>query len=295
MTFAAKFKKANTKIAASSVRTYLANIKRLAKMSGASDIPENGKWLSKKGLLASVKKLPLNARKILSAAAVAASRVYGVKVPTWEKLMRGASREYDGVREKRKRTKREKDLWVDYGDVFKAGKKLWDSVKEIKTFAQARKAQAAYLLLLYGKHTPRLLESLVRPGHEGKNQMRLTKGKYNVILRDYKTAKSRGVSKFTLDAALQEPTKRYLEAAERLYKHKFMFTNAKNAPLSKSGFSSLLTASTRRGGLKGVSAQLLRVFKSSDPSNKALIEKARALEDEMGHGSREAKRYAKKG
>ena len=103
------------------------------------------------------------------------------------------------------------------------------------------------------------------------------------------------MSKFTLDAALQEPTKKYLEAAERLYKHKFMFTNAKNAPLSKSGFSALLTASTRRGGLKGVSAQLLRVFKSSDPENRAVIEKARALEAELGHGSKEQRRYAKKG
>ena len=50
----------------------------------------------------------------------------------------------------------------------------------------------------------------------------------------------------------------------------------------------------RKAGLKGVSAQLLRVFKASDPETQKIIEKAKELEDEMGHSSRENKRYSKK-
>ena len=148
--------------------------------------------------------------------------------------------------------------------------------------------------MLYGKHTPRLLETLRLPGHAGPNQLIKTKKGFKIILRDYKTAKSRGPSEFTLDAALTEPTTRFVKGAARLNKHAFVFTNSRGGPLSKSSFSKLLTSATRKAGLKGVSAQLLRVLKASGPETQAIIEKAKELEQEMGHSSRENKRYSKK-
>ena len=66
MGFVDRFRKKNTKLAAGSVRTYLSTIKRLGRLAKTkADYPETGQWLSQKGLLAKVKALPLNARKIL--------------------------------------------------------------------------------------------------------------------------------------------------------------------------------------------------------------------------------------
>ena len=74
MTFVAKFKKDNSKIAASSVKTYLANIKRLAKLAGKISIPDKGSWIMKSTLVAKVRGLHLGQRKLLSLAALKASK-----------------------------------------------------------------------------------------------------------------------------------------------------------------------------------------------------------------------------
>ena len=297
MSFTEKFKKANTKIAKSSVAVYLRNIKRLSKLAkNKTDFPETGKWLSKKGLFAAVHKLPLTAKKALSAAAVKASKVYGQKVAVWEKLMRQSSFDYEKQRDGRKKTTREKQLWSDYGKVYKGGAQLWAKLPEADTwkFKDLQRAQKAYLLLLYGTSTPRLLESLRRPGKKGPNQLLKTKGGFRIVLRDYKTAKSRGNSEFALHKKIVGPTRTYLEQLNRLVETDFVFFNARKQKLSKSSFSKLLTSATRLAGLKGVSAQLLRVFKASSPETQAIIEKARALEAEMGHSGKENVRYSKK-
>ena len=298
MGFVERFKKKNKKLAPASVRTYLSTIKRLGKMAKTkTEWPENGQWLSQKGLLGKVKALPLNARKILAASAVKAASVYGTKVPAWDRLMNTSTSAYEKQREARKKTPREKALWQDYGKVYKGGVALWDKVPgdpDTWKASDLRNAQKAYLLLLYGKHTPRLLETLKLPGKSGPNQLLKTKRGYKIILRDYKTAKSRGPSEFKLDTVLTEPTEKLTKAAARLNKHGFVFTNSRGGPLSKSSFSKLITSSMRKAGLKGVSAQLLRVFKASEPETQKIIEKAKELEQEMGHSSRENKRYSKK-
>ena len=90
--FVQRFRKKNSKLADSSVRTYLANIKRLAKMAGTkTTFPETGSWLSKKGLQTKLRALPLNARKILAAAGVKASQTYNVTVPAFVTLMTTAT------------------------------------------------------------------------------------------------------------------------------------------------------------------------------------------------------------
>ena len=298
MGFVDRVRKKNTKLAAGSVRTYLSTIKRLGRMAKTkTDYPETGQWLSQKGLLAKVKALPQNARKILSASAVKAAATYGTKVPAWERLMNASTTAYEKQRDSRKKTPRETALWQDYGKVYKAGLGLWGKVADKPDKWKAtdlRNAQKAYLLLLYGKHTPRLLETLKLPGHAGPNQLLKTKKGFKIILRDYKTAKSRGPSEFKLDAVLTEPTLRFVKGAARLNSNGFVFSNSRGGPLSKSSFSKLLTSATRKGGLKGVSAQLLRVLKASGAETQKIIEQAKQLEQEMGHSSRENKRYSKK-
>ncbi len=71
MAFETNFRKKNKQIAASSVRTYLANIRRLARALGHDSIPEKGPWLKKAP--AWLNNQNLNTKKILSAAGVKAA------------------------------------------------------------------------------------------------------------------------------------------------------------------------------------------------------------------------------
>ena len=295
MTFVAKFKKDNSKIAASSVKTYLANIKRLAKLAGKSSIPDKGAWIMKSTLVAKVRGLPLGQRKLLSLAALKASKSYGQNAPAWVKMMEKSSKDYQSNRNKREKTEKEKKLWVDYDSVHKAGVAMWKKVpQDAKKWSvkQFHFAQKAYLLLLYGIHTPRLLESLKLPGVKGPNQLLKTKGGFKIVLREYKTAKSRGPSVFALDKRLTGPTKTFVEGSAMQSETGFVFLNARGKQLSKTSFSKLLTSAMRAGGLKGATNQLLRVFKAT--KNRDIITKAKEIEDEMGHGSKQNLQYSKK-
>ena len=296
MGFTQDFRKANQKLAASTVNTYLQQLKRIAKLAGREAIPESGAWLSKKPLFDKIKKLPVSTQKNLATAAVKASKIYKVKFAMWERLMRTATGAYEKKRDGRQKSVKEKALWFDYKELYKGGLRLWQALKKSDdwTFRDFRKAQQAYICLLYGKHTPRLLETLVRPGHKGKNQLR-RKGKgFDIILRDYKTAKSRGPSTFKLDSSLAEPTKIFTKTGDRLLNVPNVFVNAKGQALSKASFSKLITASVRAAGLKGVSAQLLRVFKASSAENREIMNKAAAIQAEFGHGQKQQKQYSKK-
>ena len=103
MGFEERFTKANTKIAASSVQTYIRNLKRLARLGGLDSVPDHSRWLNK-NLLAKTKQQKLNARKILAAAAVKVFRLYKKEPGQWSSLMYGATKEYNQMREKRQKT-----------------------------------------------------------------------------------------------------------------------------------------------------------------------------------------------
>jgi hypothetical protein len=289
--------RALSKVRDSTVQTYMFNIRRLARLAGHDTIPEKGAWLNTKKLRTLVAKENLNTRKLLSAAAVKASGVYGQNMGTWLKLMTDYSKQYASMRDDRKKTPREKALWPagGYKTVYAAGQKLQDKIKKSPgdwKWADFRKAQRAWLLLFYGKHTPRLIHN-VGYGGSSVNQIKKSRGRFSIILKDHKTSKSRGTATIKLDKALTEPTQDLITAAKRLTKHTNLLSNALKKPISKASLSKLLTITMQSAGFKsGFSVQLLRVLKSSE--NRELIQKAQALENEMGHGARESLRYAKK-
>ena len=298
MSFREKLKKSSPKITDSSVRTYYFNIKRLAKLTGRESIPDKGsRWLFGKRLIKAVSGLPLNARKMLSAAAVKAARAYKVKPRAWTELMNSASKEYSENRDKRVKSKREEMLWPKngYKSILEAAKTLEKKlpVKDAKdyTFADLRQLQAVWLLYFYGTHTPRLIET-VRIDGKGPNQLVKTSKGFVMTLRDYKTAKSRGPSKIRLDRSINKVTAHFIAATRRLTDHGFLLSNARRSPISKAGLSNLLRRTTAKAGLKGISVQLIRVLKSTE--NRDLIEKMRELESEMGHGSKQSLQYSKK-
>ena len=285
-------------LAKSTITTYVYNIKRLGRLAGLDEVPLNSRWLGSKKLHTAFEKLPLVTKKLLATAAVKAHRAFKTKPGKWETLMRKYTSEYGTQRDKRGRTKREKASWpkTGYSAVFKAGMRLQHNVPDdLVTFKDLRAAQSAWLLLLYGKHTPRLINSVKRPGGGGPNEIRKKGRGYELVLRKHKTSKSMGQTVIKLDDALTAPTRTLIQGGKRLTKHPFLLSNAKGDPISRSSLSKLLTSASRKGGLRtGISVQLMRVLKSSTPENQKIVEKSLALQKEMGHGQREALRYSKK-
>ena len=298
MAFREKLKKSSPNVAESSIKTYLFNIKRLAKLTGRESTPEKGsRWLFGKRLFKAVEEMPLNARKMLSSAAVKAARAYGVKPRKWLDLMNLSSKQYSENRDKRVKSKREEMLWPKdgYKSILGAAKTLEKKlpIKKLEeyNFADLRKLQAVWLLYFYGTHAPRLIETV---RIDGKGPNTLTKGRsgFLLVLKDYKTAKTRGATRIKLDKSISKITSDFLKVVRRLTDHGYLLSNARNAKISKVGLSTLLRRTTAKAGLKGISVQLIRVLKST--ANRNIIEKARALEQEMGHGSKQSLQYSKK-
>ena len=97
-----------------SIKTYLANVKALARLAGLDTVPTNKRWLGPK-LLRRIAAMPLQQYKRFSMAAVKALQAYGAKDEKWETAMRDSTEKYSRIRESGRRTQREKKNWPKGG------------------------------------------------------------------------------------------------------------------------------------------------------------------------------------
>ena len=291
MAFEAKFRKKNAKIAATSVKTYLANIRRLARALGHDEVPVGGAWLGKAP--AWLRKQKLNVRKILAAAAVKAAQVYGRKHEVLSKIMKKASEEYDAVRSKGKKTKREAALMPEGGwaAVAKAATKmrgeLPSSIDGMKAYMLL---QDAWLLSFYAKHTPRLIHSV----QIGRGQNKITKrgSAYTIRLEAHKTAKSAGPVSIKLHKSLWPITQRLIKSRPPDIRHHYLLSAPRGGKLSASQLSTRLRKITSKEIGRGFGAQILRVLRATENSKE--MEKVRQYLQEMGHGLKQEKKYVAK-
>ena len=293
MSFEAKFKKKNKGIAASSVKTYLANIKRLAKAMGHEKIPDSGAWVKSKKLLSWLRKQNLNTKKILSAAGVKAAQTYGEGHAGVSKIMEESTKKYEAERGKQKKTKREAILMpkTGYAAVGKAAAKLRAQVPpKIRNMRDYMILQDAWLLSFFAKHTPRLIESVAIG--KGKNRIQSLGKGWKITLGQHKTAKSQGKSIIKLDKSLNEITSRLIKSRLPQIKHNFLLSAARGGKMSKSALSQRLTKVTGKALGRGFSSQILRVLKAT--SQDATMKKVRQYLNEMGHGIKEERRYVAK-
>lgn len=293
MTFETKFRKKNKGIAASSVKTYLANIRRLAKAMGFDKIPETGSWIKTKKLLTWLRKQNLNTKKILSSAGVKAAQTYGEGHAGLGKIMKESSEKYETERGKQKKTKREKVLMPDggYAAVGKAAAKLRAQLPaKVKTMRDYMQLQDAWLLSFFGKHTPRLIESVLIG--KGTNRIQSAGKGWKITLGEHKTSKSRGASVIKLDKSLNEITSRLIKARLPQIKHNFLLSAARGGKMSKSGLSQRLTKITAKALGRGFNSQILRVLKATSQSG--IMKKVKEYLDEMGHGLSQERKYVAK-
>ena len=193
---------------ASSIKTYAANIKGLAKVAGLSVVPTNAKWLTGK-LLATIKERPLNQYKRLSITGVKALGAYGKKDQKWHDAMNDATAKYAKKRDSQQRTDREERNWPKEGRALRtlAGS-LHSEVEHIEKQAPSRVSsvdmyeyQRYFVILFYAYHALRGDLGDVRIERKGQNYV-YKKGKaWNVHVGQHKTVKSVGA----IDIRLANP------------------------------------------------------------------------------------------
>ena len=125
----AQLQKVCTNCRPSSIRTYWANIKALAKLAGRDAVPASGTWLSAK-LLKRVLSEPLNRSKRFATAGVKAAQMYKIKKQDWVQAMSDVTDRYATQRRSGRRTAREAQNWPEggYSALQKLAKELFSEV-----------------------------------------------------------------------------------------------------------------------------------------------------------------------
>ena len=110
MKFETKLRRQCERCTESSIKTYIANIKALAKLAGLEGPPDNDdSWLTD-GLLAHIKKEPGTRYKrfvIAGRKALAAYGTKGAKLTQWAEAVVDATLQYEEIRNQQKRSARE--------------------------------------------------------------------------------------------------------------------------------------------------------------------------------------------
>jgi hypothetical protein len=291
MTFEAKFRKKNKKIAKSSVVTYLANIRRITKALGHKEIPEGPAWLKKAPQW--LRKQKLNTKKLLSAASVKAAQAYGEEHKVLSKIMTDSTEQYDKERLKQKKTKREKVLMPGegYEAVRKAAAKLVAQLPaKVGSMRDYMQLQDAWLLSFYSRHTPRLISDVAIG--KGVNRIQKKGATWVLTLGKHKTSKSSGKSVIRLDKSLTKLTGRLVNERPVSIKHNMLLSAARGGTMSKSALSQRLTKLSAKTLGRGFSTQIMRVLKATSQSAK--MKAVREYLAEMGHGIQEERKYVAK-
>ena len=116
-TFEKKFRAVCTHCTESTIKTYLFNIRGLAKEAGHSAVPEGHGWINDK-LLQQLQKGAATRYKRFTIVAVKLLQAYGIKGPKlkkWQEQMRISTDKYGAIRDKQKRTDREARNWPEGG------------------------------------------------------------------------------------------------------------------------------------------------------------------------------------
>ena len=294
-------KKVCTKCKPSSIKTYWANIQSLARVAGRDAIPSGASWLSD-ALLKRVRAMPLNQFKRHTTAGVKAAQMYNVKRPNWSKAMGEASDRYGKIRESGKRTKREHENWPKDG--YKALGALAKTLHSEQEHLERKKTwnnrdlyhyQKYLVVLFYSKHALRGDLADVRYKKPfGPNWLQKTGSEYKLNIGEHKTSWAHGPIKLTLGGALAEALNTFLPQVRRLTTHGYLLSTLRTGNrLQRQDMLRLIRNTTRDRLGKNIGVQLIRVLKVSGAA--AEIDKATALQKELGHSGAMQRRYISRG
>ena len=294
----ALLKKACPHCKESSVRTYWANVKALAKIAGHESVPKSAGWLNEK-LLTRVRAMPLNKFKRFAAAGVKAAQMYSKARPKWSEAMSESSNKYARSRESGKRTKREAMNWPEggYQALSKLAKELHSEIQYLEkkktwTPSDLYHYQKYLIVLFYSKHA--LRGDLADVKHKkpyGPNWVQKVGKGYQLHIGEHKTSRSHGAIKITLGTEIAAALDIFLKRlrAQKLT-HGYLLTTLRTGNrLQRADMLRLIRNTTRDRLGKNIGVQLIRVLKVSGAA--AEIDKATALQKELGHSGSMQKKY----
>ena len=207
----AQLQKACVDCRPSSIRTYWANIKALARLAGRDDVPSTSSWLSAK-LLKRVLAEPLNRSKRFTTAGVKAAQMYKVQKPKWVQAMSDVTEKYSTQRRSGKRTKREAANWPEggYKALSKLATEMHSEVSNLDNKSQWNTRdlyhyQRYLIVLFYSKHALRgdLADVKIKKPY-GNNWIKAGPKGYELHVGEHKTSRAHGAIKIALKGTLQK-------------------------------------------------------------------------------------------
>ena len=293
--------KACTNCKPSSIKTYWANIRSLARVAGRSAVPAGAGWLSD-SLLQRVAAMPLNQFKRFATAGVKAAQMYKVKRPKWGKAMSDSTDKYARQRESGKRTKREHENWPKEG--YKALGNLAKTLLSELEHLQNKKTwntrdlyhyQRYLIVLFYSKHALRGDLADVRYKKPlGPNWIAVAGKGYKMHIGEHKTSRAHGPIELTLGPQISEALNTFLPQLRRLTKHGYLLTTLRTGNrLQRQDMLRLIRNTTKDRLGKNIGVQLIRVLKVSAAAPE--IDKAVQLQKELAHSGAMQKKYISRG
>ena len=293
----AKLTKACDGCKMSSVKTYWANIKSLSRLAGHADVPAGASWLSDR-LLKRVLAEPTNRAKRFTTAGVKAAQMYGKTRDKWIKAMSDVTERYAKQRQSGKRTKRETSNWPEGG--YKALTKLAKDLHSELDHLESKKKwntrdlyhyQRYLIVLFYSKHALRGDLADVRISKPfGPNWLRGGSSKYQIHVGEHKTSRAHGPIELSLGPELGKALDVFLPQVRRLSKHGYLLSTLRTgARLQRQDMLRLIRNVTKERLGKNIGVQIIRVLKVSAAATQ--IDKATALQQEMGHSGSMQQKY----
>ena len=305
----AQLQKACVDCRPSSIRTYWANIKALARLAGRDDVPSTSSWLNAK-LLKRVLAEPLNRSKRFTTAGVKAAQMYkikkhssessarGVRLQDWVRAMSEVTDKYATQRRSGKRTAREAASGPEggYKALSKLAKELHSEVDLLPNKKQWNTRdlyhfQRYLIVLFYSKHALRgdLADVRIKAPFAN-NWLKKAGGTYLLHVGRHKTSRAHGAIELRLGGAIKEALDAFLPQALKLTDHGFLLSTLRGSnKLKRQDMLRLIRNVTKDRLGKNIGVQIIRVLKVSDAAPE--IDKAVALQKELGHSASMQQKY----
>ena len=272
-----------------SLKTYAANIRALARLAKLEAVPTHKRWINA-ALLKHVRSLPLTQYKRFSMAGVKALQAYGAKDEKWETAMRDSTEKYSRIRDTGRRTKRERENWPEggYAALSKLAKELHGEVEHLEqkkpkslSAAELYHYQRYFIIQFYTLSEVRIKKPF------GPNHL---KGTTQMHIGEHKTVRARGAITVALAEPVQKALRHFLPMVRAKTKHGYLLSTLRTGSrLKREDMLKILRNVTKERLGKNLGVQLIRVLKTT--ASKAEIDKAHALQQELGHSGMMQRRY----
>ena len=312
MRFETRLRRQCTACTESSIRTYVANIKALAKLAGLQEAPGNdASWLDV-DLLQVVKNETLGRYKRFSIAGRKALQAYGSKTAgfsqdvseQWAQAVVESSVEYDKQRNEQKRTTREAANWPrdGYQAMQRLARQLYEeeaqyiyesTSPEHITPGDLYKIQKHFVILFYAWHALRgdLAEARIAP--KGQNYIYKKGGAWHLHIGEHKTVRAHGAIDFALAGPVAEGLDRFLPYVRAATDHGYLLTTMRRGTrLRRHDMLKMIRNCTEERLGKRLGVQMIRVLRVTESAEE--VDQAAELRAQMGHSAATQFQYVSK-